>query len=512
VALHFNQRTSLPIIIAAIYGLLSAGCASDRLAPNRADSPLPKILSGSFHRTVQHGVARTINLPAKAYGNKTDGHNWDKETQFTLIPAGPYVTHSQELGFQPLAIVSNGHFAYLATKSSKNNYSNLLIIKYSPDGESTIVAEALAVEGVITKLSYKNKRLVLTLKRGGIKIVDVSNLAAPEVILNFFTSSPVLDIQHGEQISYLLLEDNSLLEVDFSTPSANTPVGKLLHRWKLPITAKSIAIHNDYVFTAGPQGIASIKLTNTSASLIDLQQTTGIAERIQLNNNLAIVADGPGGLVVFQIQDNGKLNWLGSYNKRSNIIDLSISDSTSNTNAIVTLSNGSIMSINLSNPELPSSGVAFKPDHPVITTTASGYPHNPLPVALVATEKSLLRVIMTGNNRQLISPEGVNQGGSRRGVIRDNILYVADWFSGLHLYDISNPEQVRHMSNYHTPGSSKGVVLLENYALVGDDDRGLQIIDIKNPEQPRWVSELPPESLSGMGLAYTMKLVDRTYY
>ena len=123
-ALHFIQHIRLPIFTAAICGLLSAGCASDRLAPNRADSPPPKIISGSFHRTVQHGVTRTINLPAKAYGNKIDGHNWDKETQFTLIPAGPYVTHSQELDFQPLAIVSNGHFAYLATKSSKNNYSN----------------------------------------------------------------------------------------------------------------------------------------------------------------------------------------------------------------------------------------------------------------------------------------------------------------------------------------------------------------------------------------------------
>ncbi len=510
--LHFNQCAYLPIITAVICVLLSSGCTSDRPAPNRTDSPLPKIISGSVHHTVQQGVARTINLSAKANGNKADEHNWDKETQFTLIPAGPYVTHSQGLDFQPLAIVSNGRFAYLATKSSKNNYSNLLIIKFSPDGESTSVAEALAVEGVITKLSYKNKRLILTLKQGGIKIVDVSNPASPETILNFSTSSPVLDVQHGEQTSYLLLEDSSLLKVDFSYPSANKPVGKVLHSWKLPITAKSIAIHSDYVLTAGPQGVASIKLTNTSATLIDLHKTTGIAQRIQLNNNLAIVADGPGGLVVFQVNHNGKLNWLGSYNKRSDITGLSISGSKSKNSTIVTLSNGSIMSINLSNPELPSSGVAFKPEHPVITTTVSGSPHNPSPVALMATEKSLLRVVFTGNNRQLISPEGVNQGGSRRGVIRDNILYVADWFSGLHLYDISNPEQIRHLSNYHTPGSSKGVVLLDNYALVGDDDRGLQIIDIKNPEQPRWVSELPPESLSGIGLAYTMKLVNSTLY
>ena len=97
-------------------------------------------------------------------------------------------------------------------------------------------------------------------------------------------------------------------------------------------------------------------------------------------------------------------------------------------------------------------------------------------------------------------------------MIRDNILYVADWFSGLHLYDISDPTQIKHISNYHTPGSSKGVILFNHYAIIGDDDQGLQIINVRDLLHPKWVSELTPESLSGNGLAYTMKLVNSTLY
>ena len=427
------------------------------------------------------------------------------------MPAGPYVSHNQALDFQPLAITNDGQYTYVATRSSKNKHSNLLIIEFTTDGQSKILGKILSIDGVISGLSYKNKQLFLTFEQNGIKIIDVSRPTTPVISLNYHTASPALDIQHDKQTSYLLLKNNSLLEVNFSTSPTKKLLGNLLHSWNLPVTAESFVIYNNHALIVGPQGVASIRLTSASARLIDLHKTSGIPQNIQLNQNLAIIADGPGGLIVFQVHQDGKLNWLGSYNKRSDITGLLPSNS-NDKKTVVTLSNGSIMSINLSNPELPSSGVTFKPEFPILTAAVTRSSQNAFPIALLTTEKSLVRVVLTGNNRQLISPEGVNQGGSRRGVIHDNILYVADWFSGLHLYDISDPKHVRHLSNYHTPGSSKGVVLLDHYALVGDDDQGLQIIDVKNPDQPRWVSELPPESLSGIGLAYTMKLVNNTLY
>ncbi|OGT18922.1 MAG: hypothetical protein A2V90_06875 [Gammaproteobacteria bacterium RBG_16_57_12] len=102
---------------------------------------------------------------------------------------------------------------------------------------------------------------------------------------------------------------------------------------------------------------------------------------------------------------------------------------------------------------------------------------------------------------------GANQGGSRRVAIRDHLAYVADWFSGLHVYDISRPEQPRHVALFHTPGSAKGVTLLGDYALVGDDDHGLQIIDIRDPQNMKLVANVPTP-----GLAYTLQVQDQRVY
>ncbi|MDX8410271.1 MAG: hypothetical protein R8K46_00150 [Mariprofundaceae bacterium] len=94
--------------------------------------------------------------------------------------------------------------------------------------------------------------------------------------------------------------------------------------------------------------------------------------------------------------------------------------------------------------------------------------------------------------------QGVNYGGQRKGFTQGNILYVADWFSGLHIYDIANPAQPRLLSTFHTPGSAKGVVVRGRYAFIADDDHGLQIIDVGIPTEPEWVA-----NLATSGLAYT---------
>ena len=522
----------LAALVVTICLFFITGCTAHSPARFTADNTALKIFSGSFHHTIQQNIASTIKISTKSSPSYLH-----EDIQFSLLPAGPYITHNQPLVFRPLAIISDGRYAYVATRSNKKNHSNLLIIQFTPDGQSKIVGKKLLIDGVITKLTYKNKNLIFALQHGGIKVMDVSKPITPIITFDYPTKIPVLDIQHGKQNIFLLLKNNLLLEVKLA-PDTHTlnktgnPTGKLMRKWKLPVPAKSIAVRNKLIFIAGSEGIATVKLTTSDAKLVALHKTSGTPNKIQLKNNLALVADGPGGLIVFRIEPNGQILWHGSYNKRGAINSVSTSHLTthskeeSNNIALVSLANGSIMSIDLTNPELPGSGVMFKPQKPALATTLFNSvvtsPRNsskistdinPLqPDVLLATENSLLRVAMTGNNKQLISQEGVNQGGSRRGVIRNNILYVADWFSGLHLYDISNPKQIRHLSNYHTPGSSKGVTLMDNYALIADDDQGLQIIDIKDPQHPRWVSELSPESLSGIGLAYTMKLVKNILY
>ena len=435
--------------------------------------------------------------------------NWRKNESLALVPSSPYVYQEHILENLPVDIVSHKQFAYLLNKV--DNKHHLQIIHFPDKGKAKSISNTF-IEGEINKLHHANNRLILTRKTGGIDIIDVSNSKFPVKLSHLPTRLPVVDVQFNGASAYLLLEDNTLLDVKFNTNPGGTLSTSILHKWQLPLPAAAIAIYNNYVWLAGERGVGIIKLDKQSATAIDLIETTGNPDDIQILNDLALITDNTGGLVIFDVKDKEKLAWKGSYNKRGSINKIIIPESTShsesayNREVFALLGNETIMSIGLANPQLPSSGSVYKPESPIITSTSLDDD------VLLVTQNAIQRIKMVDANTNSVSPEGVNQGGSRRGVIRDNILYVADWFSGLHLYDISIPQHPRHLSNYHTPGSSKGVTLFGDYVLIGDDDQGLQIIDVEDPHEPIWVSELTPASLAGEGLAYTMKRVGKTLY
>ena len=104
------------------------------------------------------------------------------------------------------------------------------------------------------------------------------------------------------------------------------------------------------------------------------------------------------------------------------------------------------------------------------------------------------------SNEHFAPGEGVNLGGQRRAYLDKikKLLYVADWFSGLHIYDISVADRPRLLSSLHTPGSSKGVVVRGSIAYVADDDKGLRVVDVSDVRQPQEIA-----ALMTPGLAYT---------
>ena len=115
--IHFILHVNALKVTPAIFLFFLAGCASHDQIIDQPNNATPKIISSSFRHTVQQGVTNTIKIPANA--NAINRH---EDMQYSLVPAGPYVSHSQPLGYQPLAIISAGRFAYVATSSSKKNY------------------------------------------------------------------------------------------------------------------------------------------------------------------------------------------------------------------------------------------------------------------------------------------------------------------------------------------------------------------------------------------------------
>ncbi len=65
-----------------------------------------------------------------------------------------------------------------------------------------------------------------------------------------------------------------------------------------------------------------------------------------------------------------------------------------------------------------------------------------------------------------------------------NYAYIADYFSGLQIIDISNPTNPILKGNYYSSGEATDVQVVGNYAYLAAGGGGLQIIDISNPTNP----------------------------
>jgi len=467
-----------------VFATLLSACASGR---QTLPPPAPADVSPSVLQQNQPAMVR-VRLASSPAG-----------TEMTLVPAGPYVSHQLSLSRPPQGMVSDGLRAFIVSDEG------LLVVGFPESQPARVLGKLSGLAAPVTQLAVGSQRLLMALDDGQLLLVDVTQPTNPVIRARYRTEAPVMDVQFNDGLFYLLLNNNALLAMKADTGSSSVqPAG----RWQLPVQASALAVRGNHIWLAGPQGVSVLALGPEQPRVLDrftqLGASNGEAWDIQLHENLALVDAGRGGLVVFDISDPDRLRWTGSFSKRGPIHGLSQHPETDA--AWVSLDGGVVLSLGLGNPELPNSGAAFLAPGPVRAMAAAG------PALLVATAQRVQRVIMGEEHEAAISPEGVNQGGSRRGVIRDGILYVADWFSGLHLYDISIPRQPRHLGNYHTPGSSKGVTLLDHFVLVGDDDQGLQIIDIADPRHPSWVSELPPQAMARMGLAYTMKLVGTRLY
>ncbi len=223
---------------------------------------------------------------------------------------------------------------------------------------------------------------------------------------------------------------------------------------------------------------------------------------VAVSDGLAFVANGNGGLTVLDIENPEQPLWLGSHQKLGYTVKVS-----SEARRVAVLNDaGMIFLIDATNPLEPTTLSSYRSDDTLLDIAL----HGNLLFVLTPDEIQVMDFSATSpqlSNEGLDFGQGVNLGGERRVYIDNNLAYVADWFSGIHIYDLSRPRQPELLSSYHTPGSPKGIVVRDGVAFVADDDHGLQVLDVSNPLEPTLVSTLLTQ-----GLAYTPRLVGDLLY
>ncbi len=216
---------------------------------------------------------------------------------------------------------------------------------------------------------------------------------------------------------------------------------------------------------------------------------------VGVSNQIAAAALGEGGIMLVDVGDPQQPLWLSRYGNIGDVQSIQLTD-----NKLMAIErSGRHLVFDISNATAPVVTHAIRGRE-----QALGVGLNEDAAWLVDKQKLALWDIRYSeprlSNADLDAGQGVNYGGQRRAFFDASTkrLFVADWFSGMHIYDVSEPKRPRLLSTFHTPGSSKGVTVRDNLAYVADDDHGLQIVDVADPTAPKLAA-----ALALTGLAYT---------
>ena len=419
----------------------------------------------------------------------------DQDAMFALQPAAPFTSQRLDLDHAVRHIARLHSVLFAATDDN-----SLLTISLASNKMK--VVGKLTLKNPITALYTIDNRLLAGTENGELLVYGVDTHGTlklrKSVELDSSTNShkklpSITAIAAQADMVYVLADHRRLYILQLGSAA------KPLTAQALDNHFNAIAVKDRYCYLSGDElGLQIIDVNNLNKpQTLDGFATQGSGQDIKLEDNLAYVADGQGGLIVFDVSDPQHIQWLGSHSKLGPVNQVAVY----NGMAIINNDFNRLASLEIADPTLPITGSLFKPQGRINDSLMDW------PYIYVAEEQGIEQVDFSPGAAIQISNEGINQGGSRRAFIRDNIAYVADWFSGLHMYDISIPHAPRHLGNFHTSGSSKGVIVKDQYAFVGDDDHGLQVIDISDPQRPQKIAEVPTR-----GLAYTMKRVDNLIY
>jgi hypothetical protein len=432
----------------------------------------------TIHGTAGKTTTATINV-----------QDWQQADQLVLVPGGPYAENQIALSGSPGMITASGQ-QVVATDGA----AAITILDFGRHPARQL--GQMTLPDTISALHIHNKVLFVALQTKGLVVLDISNPANPQPVARFDGVNNVTRLKSHNDNVYALADHRKLVEF---TPEPDNPQQpwRRAQTMTLPAASTDFAIAGNNVLLIGKSyGIGAIS-TTVSTTFIDTLPLQGDTKALHVRDKTAYVADGTGGLVVADVSDSGTLTWMGSHNKFDTVDDVYISGK----RAFVIDRGIRVATLDIARKSLPITGSFYKPDNRITDLAVTDG------TVYVATVHGIEQVAFPLQDHAQISNEGINQGGTRRAFIDNDIAYVADWFSGLHIYDISDPTQPRHIANYHTPGSSKGVVVDNGYAYVGDDDHGLQIIDVSHPEHPKKIASLPTS-----GLAYTLKKVGDLVY
>ncbi len=408
-----------------------------------------------------------------------------KDTNLSIIPGGPYVKKTTQWEATKVAYNKN-----LIWSINNTNTVSAQIIKHTAQ-EIEYIAR-LNLDSRPEQLAVNNTLLAVTQNKSELLFFDITDPQKIRQTQSLNMHHPIAKLHMNNTFACITNAANEMFYITLKNKTRILAKKKLRHT-----TLDIIAFSAGCLVIDRVNGLRMFEYNQGNLNLTTVFKSNFISHQALATGNILYVADGNTGLTILEYTHTKKLRWRGSYNKLGNITLIAHEDK-----RVLTYSDAGILSLfDTTNIDAPLLMSNFRLDvKPLLIRLQKN-------IAQIYTHKQIIEIDFSIESGPVISNVGVNMGGSRRAYLDDNLLYVADWFSGMHIYDVSQPREPKLLSSLHTTGSPKGVIVREGFAFICDDDHGLKIADVSNPLQPELVAQLP---LSG--LAYTMDLLGDKLY
>ena len=428
-------------------------------------------------------------------------------------PAAPIEIGAIDTPGSAVAVAVRGGMAYLASSDAGLR----LIDVSSPEAPVEVGALAtpstagtfVAVE-VVGEIAYVALAAVFPGRLGGVsppsglRVVDVSNPAAPVEIGVFETRGSARDVEVVDGLAYLeiatytevsfprsLVIPSSLRILDVSSPETPIEIGAL------DSSAGDVEIVGETAYVADFfRGLQLIDVSDpANPASMGALDTPGYPGGVAVAGELAYFADGDS-LRVIDLSNPARPAEMGAL-EPTYATDVTLGVAVVGELAYLAEGESGLRVVDVSDAAMPLELGALDTPGFAVDLALAGE------LAYVADSDSGMRIVDVSNPAAPVEVGAFDTPGQANDVaVANGLAYVADGAFGLRIVDVSTPGTPIEIGVLDTPGDARGIAVVEGLAYLADGASGLRVIDVFNPAAPVEIGSIDtPNSSPIYGIA-----------
>ncbi len=324
----------------------------------------------------------------------------------------------------------------------------------------------------------------------GLRIVDISNPAAPfEVGITPSLGTWMIDVAVAGDRAYVTTEDYGFVIFDISSPSAPSELGYFL----TGAEAGGVIVDGDYAYLLGSStNLLIVDVSNPVTPTLSGSYPLGSSgSGLSKEGHYLYAADGDK-LHIINVAVPAAPSAEGHFDIEDSIYAVASAGD------YVYITNGGLHIIDVSDKTTPEQSSFYPLLGEVRDTALLG------DFAYVASEWQGLSIvdIRYPDAPQLLAQ--VDTPGVAVGVFAaGDYVYIADLWGGLRIVNVSDPAAAHEVGFFATPGSYHDVAVTGDYAYIAESGPpGLRILNIGNPTIPSQVAFLSlPDSANAVSVS-----------